>query len=203
MSTFYDEIGGVSLYNGLNCKYEKNRLNLPFEAIRLRNGHLSVEQKQPLASEFSVTAWVKLNSKKAKMEFLYFSDSNLEDYCIRIDFIDSLIHFKMNYPNIDVKSPILIDSGVWHHLAVVVDYKNVNMYINGLMIAQKDYKSKEKESFIFLKYIGKDNKNDSKNFADLSLDELKIFDGALKSSEVYKQFLKNGIKCLFFIFSQY
>lgn len=201
MSTLSDEIGGINLCDGLNYNFTKNRFNSPYQAIRLSNGYLKFDQYPQLSTEFSITAWLKVNSNKARMEFLYFSDSNLEKNSVKIDFIDSLLHFEKTNPNLDVKSPIVVDSGAWHHLTVVVDYNRVNIYINGLMVAQKDYRSntKNNESFMLLKYIGKTNENNYKNYADLSLDELKIFDGALKSFEVYKEFLKNG-KDIFLLF---
>lgn len=196
MSTLSDGIGGVNL-NGLNYIFDKNRFNSPAQAIKLSNGYLKVEQKQLLSPQFSVTAWIKLNANKPRMGLLYFADFSLvEADNIRIDFIDSQLHLEMTSHSLELKSPFVMESGVWHHLAIVVDYNKVNVYINGLMVAQQDYKREQKaiRPAFYLKYIGNDNKNDTVYLADATLDELKIFDGALHTFEVYKHFLQHGMK---------
>jgi hypothetical protein len=195
-NSLIDVIGGLNLYGGINNGLSFDKQSKPLSAISLMSGYYQAPASTYFyGGEFSIMAWVRLNSPNSHTRLVDFGNGSPGDNILcAISYLNSQKPFFNVYtssPNSYsyTVSSVALNVGNWDHLACILKGTTGYIYINGVQTAS--------DSFIMplgvtrnLNYIGHSNWANELN-ADASIDELKIFKRGLSQQELINEMNNN------------
>ena len=163
-------------------------------AIQLENGFMKAPSNIYFTNAFTVTVWFKLNSLRYNSRLMDFGDGISDNIVIGFDELTS--HLVVQIYDESYKSEIIsksvVNLNVWTYLAVVFNQGKAEIYLNGscdttvFLYIPRSVKR-------FSNYIGKSNWASNQNI-HACLDELKIFNRALDSSEINQELFTVQVK---------
>lgn len=179
-----DEINGYDLSEPKNVHLATDRFDNSNSALQLENGYLKVPLGVYFSDSFTVTVWFKLNSLRYNSRIIDFGDGVSDNVVIGFDELTShivVMIFDESYKT-EMISKTAINLNVWTYLAVVFHEGKAEIYLNGTCDSSGSlYIPRNVRRFSNL--IGKSNWATNQNI-HAYLDDLKIFNRALTSSEI-------------------
>ena len=79
LSDLNDKKGNATLENSTNTNYAANRYRKPFQATEFKKGYYQISNSIEIENNFSVSAWVKLDSDKQYNTLVSFADEKREN----------------------------------------------------------------------------------------------------------------------------
>ncbi len=179
-----DEINGYDLSEPKNVHLATDRFDNSNSALQLENGYLKVPLGVYFSDSFTVTVWFKLNSLRYNSRIIDFGDGVSDNVVIGFDELTShivVMIFDESYKT-EMISKTAINLNVWTYLAVVFHEGKAEIYLNGTCDSSGSlYIPRNVRRFS--NFIGKSNWATNQNI-HAYLDDLKIFNRALTSSEI-------------------
>lgn len=204
LSFFYFRIDNGLIYNWplgnntidtVQCLPLTRRLNAEFATdaatgtpyIEIKNGYLTAPAGVYFTNDYSVSAWVKLNTVQLWSRIIDFGNGASWDNVIL-----GLSKGNTGYPftsaynwgslTQDLASSKLLTPGQWTHVATVLQGTKISLYFNGVSVASG-------ESYVpanrvrKYNYVGKSNWGADAN-SDFGLRNLRIYNRALSPEEL-------------------
>jgi len=198
MNNLSDVVGGANLFGGSSYSFTTDRFGTPNSAIYFNQGYLQAPSGVYFSGDFTVTAWIHLKSYKYFSSILEFSNGMYSDN------IDLLMYESTCYLSAYVYrgsskqyfetslSSIVINLNKWYFVAFVLNNTTGFIYVNGNQIANGTLFVPN--NIVRTKnYIAGTSWYLTDYNADAIYDEIKIYQGALSSSEIMFEFI-NSIK---------
>lgn len=214
MDNHSDIVGAAHLYGGTNFIYVHDRYNNPKSAIYLHQGFLQVPGGVYFNGDFSMSCWLKLRADQKWVRIIDFGNAqNADNIFITTFGSKSNLGVGSSY---DINNKSIFSSRntelrleVWYHVATVLKNQTASVYVNGELRSQSAGDMLvPRNVFRTENYFGRSNFQESDLDAEVVLDEMKIYRGALTDQEIFDEFSKeplsiNGIPTegTFFIFN--
>lgn len=177
------------MYDAVNATLTVDRHNMLNSALRLNDGFIKVPSGVYFTGDFTISAWIKVNSARHFARILEFGNGAYSDN-IELSLKDTTyyVHLKTWFMSetkgfLDASSPLKPNE--WTHVAAVLSGGIAKLYYNAVLVAtgtQFSPRSVIRRS----NYIGKGNFPGDQN-ADATYDEIKIFDNALSEREIREE----------------
>ena len=179
-------IGKANLYGVTGNIFTNDQYNSPNSAISLINGYLQVPDGTYFsAGDFTAMAWVKLRSYVNNQRLIDFGNGDV--VCALNDLS---IYSYMNIGNSLVSSIIpvkdYLELNKWQHLTCVSSGLSRIIYINGTLTKKDLAVNLQSNIDPTNNYIGKIY-NQNSQYADVDIDDLKIFNRALSQEEIQSE----------------
>jgi len=193
MSNLNDLVGDANLLDGLNYSFVSDRFNNPNSAIYFNNGYLKIPSGLYLTGDFTVTFWLQIKLYKRWAHIFEFGN---EFNIIRFQLKNNnrllaCIHTE-TYSLLPSINGADLKSNVWYHLALVLRSNKGYIYINGDKIVEGQLNIPENVTTTE-NYIGGGDETGKLN-PNAIYDDLKIYDGAMKSTEIRDDFLRTRVQ---------
>lgn len=195
MSSLNDIVGGANLFGGQNYFFTKDRFGKNNSAIYFKSGYLQVPAGAYFAGDFTVLAWIKLNSYQNWQRIIDFGSSNTstDNLNDRVTFcfykktgkLDINIGDYAKTPNYETPTELQLNE--WYHVAYALEGFTGTIYVNGVNVISGEQSSPDSLIRSY-SYVGKSFGNDP--YADATYDEIKIYNEALRSSDIMKDYMK-------------
>ena len=192
MSNLSDVIGGQHLFNGSNYFFVNDRFENEKEAIFFNNGFLQAPAAHYFVADFTITAWINIQSVKSWPRILDFGNGKPLNNIVFALYVEEMLLSIASYDQTDY---IIINSPKnrilpfkWYHVAFVLKGTQGIIYINGYKFTNDNIYSSKNETTLY-NYIGK-SWYDKDDYADAIYDDLKIYKGALSAQLVNNEYLK-------------
>lgn len=203
MSNLSDVVGGADLFNGTNYSYTTDRLNNLNSSIYFNSGFLSVPPSGAYCTggDFTITAWIQMKSSKKHARIIEFGNGPYSDSVIfgggqlNTQLFFAVILNSSSTSSLNTPTTYVIELNIWYHVAAVLQGQKAYIYINGIQVAngpmQRPRSILRKEN-----YIGRSNYHyvNLDDDADAVYDDIKLFKGALKSTDIMNDY--TGYKSL-------
>jgi hypothetical protein len=185
-----DTINGANLYNGYNYSFTSDRFNNSNSAIYFNNGFLQIPDGHYFNGDFSVSIWININSFNEYARIIDFG-------CLTMSVFGSTgqVLIKTNtqsgFSNLFASSSIQL--GLWYHLAYVLQGTTGFVYVNGVLVSsgqqlRTDYGIRKNN------YLAR---SQSYINANAIYDELRLYEGAISSSQIANYYFQSIIgKCI-------
>jgi hypothetical protein len=193
MSDLTEPIGDSDLYDGANYTFVSDRFDRPKSAIYFNKGYLKVPPGIYFSTNFTLIAWIRLNSYQRWSRIIDFGNGPGNDNII--------FGFKESAPQLtawifkgklgmclDTPSTTVIQLGVWYHVSYVVQGQSWFIYVNGLNVAKGTY-ALLNNIVRASNFIGKSNFA-ADSLTDAVYDDIRIYQGAFKSSDIFNDYIK-------------
>jgi len=206
MSNLSDVVGGADFYNGSRYSFTSDRFCIPNEAIYLSRGYLQVPPGVYFWGDFTLTFWVNMKGSINPLELstviLDFSSTLNEDGKdkVAIGIGQKFSLHSLGYLSYISDPSSCLQTNKWYHVSIVLKGSKGLVYLNGIFLSDftnQVYQSPLNVSRIY-NYIGKTNML-SYSYANATYDEIKIYVGALNSSQIYADFAESSGLLNFFI----
>lgn len=142
--------------------------------------------------ELTISFWIKRNLGGDSNQFLYFDNETKDSIYIVNDGSgdDNKVRFELNVSNtlLNITSNHTISDETWHHLVLTYDGAYSRIYVDSELSSQSNYLEGDLLFDLDNSYIG--SKINESNFNG-SIDEYKIFNIELFSSEISELFYQN------------
>jgi len=189
MNNLIDLIGGANLFGGSSYSFVPDRFGVANSAIYFNHGYLQVPAGVYFSGDFTVTAWIYLNSYQLNSRIFDFGNGPGSDNIgLAFSGTSSIMYgidIKGN-SELDIHTSSMISLNQWYFIAYVLSgttgciYVNGNQVINGPLHIPNNITRTNN-------YIGKSNWLEDSN-ADAIYDEIKIYNQALSSIEISNQY---------------
>jgi hypothetical protein len=186
-----------------NCSFTEDRFGNKDRALNIQNKcYVTFRPGKYFSDEFTVMAWIKLNSKPE--QWAHIIDFKIEDSFRPINVIFSIandklypsfiIHKKGEWVDITLTNTIL-EVNKWHHLAVSASEWYSEFYLNGELMKKDDTDKFALNSNIEYQfnYCGKGN-NPTDSYLNAVIDDLKIYNRQLEKTEIHFEYNFNMTK---------
>jgi hypothetical protein len=200
MNHLIDLIGGANLSNGSNYSFVYDRFCSSDSAVYFNKGYLQVPEGVYFSGDFTVTAWINLNSYQSYSRIIDFGNGkNNENVIFSMNAAGSYLLGEI-YSGLSVSS---LDSNLrmnlsqWYFVTFVLNGTTGYIYLNGNKIEISNQLLVSNNITRTINYIGKSNSEDTN--ADAIYDDIKIFKRALSSNEILNEYTissNNGIVAL-------
>ena len=198
MSNLSDVIGRKHLRfehwpNGSNFNYVNDRFGMPNQAIYLNRSFLQAPPGQYFTANFTVTAWINIQSEKLWTIIIDFGNGTRWNNYI-FEFSEKLdkLAFSSYNQNVSFTNFSTEKYGVelrqWYHVAYVLQDNEGFMYINGYEVGSSKMHSNKNITTVN-NFIGK-SWYDQDEYADAIFDDLKIYKGALSSQLIKNEYFQ-------------
>jgi len=190
MSNYSDVISGANLFGGGNYSFVPDRFCTPNSAIYFNKGYLLVPEGIYFSGDFTVTAWINLKSYQSYYPRIFDFGNVKNNDNVGIAFFETpsqiygYTFFGSSYKI--VKAPSIINLNEWYFISFVLNGTTGYFYLNGnqeatgtLPIPNNIMRTSN--------YIGKGNFGDPN--ADAIVDEIKIYQVALTSSQIMNEYM--------------
>ena len=194
-----DIIGGSNMTYGSNCALTYDRFNKTNSALQLKTGYFNLPQGTYFYyGQFTVSMWINVKSYGSWSRILDFGTLGINTVLNNVYIFYS---GDKSRPGFQVSQDLKTSTQVvfanktlqlntWHHFAVTLNGTNGLVYING-DIAGKGISEIPINVTRSSNFIGQSNAFVSKftttdTNADADLDELRIYNRCLSSSEIYQ-----------------
>lgn len=187
MSSTDEIINNKNLFNGVNFQFVSNRFNKSNSAIYFSRGSFQAPTDVYFTkSPFTIVVWVNFKKLDNYSRIIDFGNGQFSDNVI-------LALYPTARPSISIKNGTIvsynwitnapsIEANKWYHLTYVVQNGMAAIYINGVKGAQGSMISPNPVNRTN-NYIAKSNWPTDPP-TDATIDDLKIYDGALTDSEI-------------------
>ncbi|CAF0772421.1 unnamed protein product [Brachionus calyciflorus] len=185
-SSVKELVQGADLYNPINAAFTFDRFGEFGSAVKLSYGFYQFPARHYFSTDFSVTAWIKLNSIGSNAERLIECGSSTSDSIIMVvsNWNKNSAYFQM--PNIrkSVVGSVNLQINIWSHIAFILKGDIGLIYVNGTLDSQNllGYPVVVNRTRCFL---GKSLWSNPNLNADL--DDIKIFSRALDAEEIKQE----------------
>jgi hypothetical protein len=191
MSNLSDVVNGANLFGGVNYSFVPDRFCSPNSAIYFNKGYLQVPSGVYFSGDFTVTAWIYLKSYQSNSRIFDFGNGNASDNVL-LTMAGKTSQIKGNIYNKTVTSSIIttsskINLNQWYFISFVLSGRTGYIYVNSSHQAITGTLFVPKNIQRTSNYIGKSNWGVDPN-ADVIYDEIKIFQGALSSSDIMNEY---------------
>jgi hypothetical protein len=196
MSNLSDLVGRSHLFGGVNYSFVNDRFNRSKAAIHFNKGYLKAPAGVYFSSDFTITAWIRLNSYQHWSKIIDFGNGpNSDNVMFGFKETKSQLTASLNRgrfsPFLDAPFTSIIKLGIWYHVSYGVQGQLWMIHVNGLLIAKGIYLSPN-NVVRAVNYIGKSSYATDSNL-DACLDELKIYQGALPSKHIMDEYNKSKL----------
>lgn len=174
MNTLNDCASNVDL-NGTNYKQVEDRFGQIGSAVYLNRTFLNAPYQMYFCGDYSVTAWIKLNENEPYVSIIYFS--------LGVDNSDALIRLDINNNQFNKKKTEDFRLNEWHFVSFTYKYPLVSIYINGTKI-DENISSSPTCTYRSINYVGNNLMIPSEKLSNAFYDDIKIYMGALNSSQI-------------------
>ncbi|CAF0819998.1 unnamed protein product, partial [Brachionus calyciflorus] len=179
------------LYEQTSLVFISDRFGNSNSAFRLLNGYVRAPPGTYFSGDFSITAWVRLNSYVNHQRLLDFGNGRDSDnVLVSLSGTSQSIYFHSYYGSNQYvfDSTTILPLNIWHHVAFTVAGPVMKIFVNGTLVANKTQSATNVVQSVNRQtnYFGKSNFGDSN--ADCDLDDLKIYSKELTESELKKEF---------------
>jgi hypothetical protein len=185
MNNLTDLVGGANLFGGSSYSFVPDRYGSVDQAIYFNQGYLQVPAGVYFTGDFTVTAWIYLKSYQSYSRIIDF-----DGYIILGMTSTTSQIFGKIFQNFETSPPI-INLNEWYFISFVLSGTTGYIYVNGkqvitglLQIPNNIARTNN--------YIGKSNWASDSN-ADAIYDEIKIFKGALSSTDILNEYIGNSL----------
>ena len=202
MNNLSDVLGGANLFGGLSYSFVPDRFCSLNSAIYFNHGYLKVPVGVYFSGDFTVTAWIYLKSYQYYSRIIDFGNGQASANIVFSMFTNSLTLFGRIY-NYSSTSHVLSTSPIinvnqWYFISFVLSGTTGYIYVNGSQVANGTLSSPNNITRK-INYIGKSNWASDSN-ADAIYDEIKIFKGALSSTDILNEYITSSNNCIFKLF---
>jgi hypothetical protein len=189
MSNLSDLIGGANLFGGVNYSFVPDRFCSPNSAIYFNKGHLQVPSGVYFSGDFTVTVWIFLKSYQSNSRIFDFGNWQMIDNVI-LNLAGLTPQIKGNIYNKNITSSIITQSSIinlneWYFISFVLSGTTGYIYLNGGQVATGTL-NVPNNIIRRSNYIGKSNWGNQN--ADAVYDEIKIYQVALSSNDIMKEY---------------
>jgi hypothetical protein len=141
MNNLTDVLGNSDLQCGTKAFLTHDRFCRENASLYLQNGYLYYfSQKNNFSEDFTITAWIKLNSY-ARAYIVYsavYSNTNDDSICFNIETDGSISGYIFNgnsQSQINSFPSFILSLNDWYHVAFVLRRKIGYIYVNGIVVA--------------------------------------------------------------------
>ena len=186
MNNLSDIVGGKDLFEGVNYLFTNDRFNNANSSIHFNNGFLKVPTGCYFSGDFSVVAWVKLNSNNPYQRLFDFANGPDMDNVV-LDFTSNreMIAFIAG-SNAVIAYNYFLELGAWYHLGFVIQGTTGYFYVNTTEIKRSSFSAAPNVTRT-KNFIGRSNYEDTD--ANATYDDIKIYEGVLTQTEIHNEFL--------------
>ena len=196
-----DDVGGANFFGGSNYNFTIDKFGNANSAIYLNQGYLQLPPGVYFSGDFTIIAWIKLNSHAYWQRFLDFNNDNSNSNH-NADPNDNVL-FGLNaesgniFVNIgdSTSSSITVPSSLqlnqYYHVAYVLRGTTGYVYVNGSIVGSRT-QNRPRNVIRINNYIGKSWWSENA-YADATYDELKTHDGAMDSNQVLKDYVYSSL----------
>jgi hypothetical protein len=180
-----DNIGGATLFGGLNYSFVKNRFCSLNSAIYLNKGYLKVPSGVYFSGSYAtLTVWIYLKSYQFQSRIFDFGNGPDSDNVglSMFDTSSQMFGFTVSY----FTTQPIINLNQWYFVAFVFSGTTSYIYVNGSQIANGTLQAPN-NTIRTSNYIGKSNWKTDSN-ADAIYDDMKIYQGALSSVAIMNEY---------------
>jgi len=187
MSNLSDVIGGANLFGGVNYSFVPDRFGSPNSAIYFNKGHLQVPSGVYFSGDFTVTAWIYLKSYQPWSRIFDFGKGQMSDnVLLRISLNGSIHgHTFISSSGSSIQTSSTINLNEWYFISFVLSRTTSFIYVNGNQVAT-GILDVPNNIIRTSNYIGKSNWGNQN--ADAVYDEIKIYQVALSSNDIMKEY---------------
>ena len=208
MSNLSDVVGGVNLFGGSNYSFTYDRFCSANSAIYFNSGYLQVPAGVYFSGDFTVTAWIFLKSYQSNSRIFDFGNGRANDNVL-LTMVETNPQIKGNI--FKSSSPLYINSSAtsslinlneWYFISFVLNGTTGYVYVNGSQVVNGSLHAPNNITRT-TNFIAKSNWASHSN-ADAIYDEVKIYKGALSSSDILNEYQissNNGKKIFYFNFN--
>jgi hypothetical protein len=197
MSNLSDVIGAADLFNGTTYSYTTDRLNNPNSSIYFNSGFLKIPPSDAYftGGDFTIMAWIQMKSRKQYARIIEFGNGPYSDSVafgggqLNTQLYFAVVLNSSSESSLNTPTTYVIELNTWYHVAAVLQGQKAYIYINGIQVAngpmQRPRSILRKEN-----YIGRSNYHyvNLDDDADAVYDDIKLFKGALKSSDIMNDY---------------
>ena len=187
MSNLSDVVGGANLFGGSSYSYVPDRFCTANSAIYFNHGYLQVPSGIYFSGDFTVTAWIYLKSYRSWSRIFDFGNGGPSDNVV-LSTVEKMyaltFHGSNNIPYLT--SSHVINLNQWYFVAYDLSGTTGYIYVDGIQVATGTLlvpNNIQRTS----NYIGKNNWP-TRPIADAIYDEIKIFQGALTSTDIMNEY---------------
>ncbi len=194
MSDLKDSSGSqADLYGGQSYAFTSDRFCNINSALYFNTGHVKAPSSYYFTGDFSITAWIYLNSYQSDADILSFTNGN---DAVIFRFVGVTAALKGSVHNatvstIYIATSAIIQLNMWYHVAFVLSGTTGYIYVNGQQMATGPL-------LVPSNVIRNLNSIGSNNFNG-KIDELSIYQGAITLTQqinLYTASSANGIHIL-------
>lgn len=178
---------GTGLYS-----YDVNRFNNPQSTIKLLDMYATIGNGVYVSGDFSITAWININELTYDARIFEVGNTGASDI-VAFGFSNSstgqpFVLLQNSIYSTRVISPVALSANKWIHLATTLNGTTLSIYVDGNVTIQSDVTSFVPENVLRSKcYLGYSSLT-SVALPRVLFDQIKIFNRALKTWEVYADF---------------
>jgi len=198
---YLDSVGSAHLINGVNNSLVNDRFGIPNSALSIVNGYMKIPPGVYFSGSFSIISWVYYRSFSNPMILECANLPNLVQQIPNDSIIFNLNNGKLyievtvggNYIGTGLGSQV-IQLNTWYHVAVTYNLNQgnqINMFVNGVVVGTSTSKGPPQNIVRNHNWIGRSNWNDVP--ANAIYDEIRIYSGALNSSQILNDFQVSSI----------
>jgi len=188
MSNLCDVVNGANLFGGSSYSFVPDRFGSPNSAIYFNQGYLQVPEGVYFSGDFTVTTWIYLKSYQYYSRIFDFGNGLMSDNVIlaMIDTTSQISGYTFTGSSLLlIRALSIMSLNEWHFISFVLSGTTGYIYVNGSQVETGTlYVPKNIQRT--RNYIGKSNWEDPN--ADAIYDELKIYQGALSSSDIMNEY---------------
>lgn len=159
-------------------------------ASLFNKSYYSIPKGKYLNTDISVTAWVNLNTNKSFSTLIFFGNGFYNN-SFWLGFQESYVYWEINNQENSLKSKDFLKLNTWTHVAITLKSGSAAIYINGEQSQQGSMTAPDVVE-TNANYIGNDFYGLDDYAAEAAYSKIKIFNGALDSSEVKTEYSTDG-----------
>ena len=187
----HDIIDEADLYGGVNARLTYDRFNKSDSAISLTNGYYKLPPRVYFNSSYSFLIWAKLKVSTTWARIFDISNQAPNDVvvfafnAVPSGGISNVYYDKTTSKwTLNAMSSIKLELNRWYHIAFVLNYPNLFIYINGTKLftnTATNVPNNVKRTFNF---VGRSTSYPADADVNADYDEIKIFNRALSQDEL-------------------
>ncbi len=194
MSNLSDMAGDADLTSGTSYSFVNDRFDKENSSVYINKGSFQVQAGYYFYGDFTIICWFNAKSVATMIDrILEFGDGTSFVALSLTNRLPIEINGRVQQDssNMAIVSSI-ISLNQWYHVAFVVKDITASLFINGIQVASSTDKNFAYYKINIYNYIGRSHSNGF-NAMNGTIDELKIYKGALTSSNIYNDFILTSI----------
>lgn len=208
MSNLSDVTGSQHLYGGTKFSLTNDRFNKSNQSISLLEGYLQIPSGDYFTNDFTITAWINLKVNSTYFTTIVDFGNGYPSDNIWFGFYNTLLLAYIYRQDGNIKSYITgmeLSLNEWYHVGFVLKGIKGYLYVNGNLTSKRHFMLVPLEVSRTQNFIGGSNWNDP--YLSAFIDEIKIYNGALNSSQIIDEYrsiekpIKKSNKLIYAFFS--